>query len=113
MIDLKLTSQQQAILDGSKGESLAKVMETLVRYGDVFHAEKMVPITSDYNHLVTSFGLKALKPVYALLQKFADEGICSTQKFTVDPKPLDKNVPSNFIENIVSCTLSRITIRNY
>lgn len=101
VIFLILTKEQQAILDGSKGESLAKVMETLVRYGEVFHAEKMVPITSDYNHLVTSFGLKALKPVYALLQKFADEGICSTQKFTVDPKPLDKNVPSNLIENLV------------
>ena len=55
-----LTKEQQAILDGSKGETMAKVMKTLVMYGDAFGAEKMVPVTSKYNHLVTSFGLKML-----------------------------------------------------
>ena len=98
---MKLTREQQAILDGKNGESLAKVMETLVRYGQVFHAKKMVPVTSSYNHLVTSFGLKALKPVYQLLQNFADQGIVSKQKFTVDPRPLDSKVPSNLIEDLV------------
>ena len=48
-----LTKEQQAILDGQKGETLAKVMKTLVMYGDAFEAEKLVPITSKYNHLVT------------------------------------------------------------
>ena len=47
-----LTKEQQAILDGEKGETLAKVMKTLVMYGDAFEAEKLVPITSKYNHLV-------------------------------------------------------------
>ena len=41
-----LTKEQQAILDGEKGETLAKVMKTLVMYGDAFEAEKLVPITS-------------------------------------------------------------------
>ena len=53
-----LTEQQQAILNGSEGEVLAKVMKTMVKYGEAFGAEKLVPVTSDYNHLVTSFGLK-------------------------------------------------------
>ena len=30
------TKEQQAILDGEKGETLAKVMKTLVMYGDAF-----------------------------------------------------------------------------
>ena len=64
---MKLTEEQQAILNGEKGETLAKVMETLVRYGELFGADRMVPITSTYNHLVTSFGLKALTPVYEFL----------------------------------------------
>ena len=51
-----LTDEQQAILDGSRGETMAKVMKTLVMFGEAFHAEKMVPVTSRYNHLVTSFG---------------------------------------------------------
>lgn len=49
---MQLTKEQQAILDGEKGETLAKVMKTLVMYGDAFEAEKLVPITSKYNHLV-------------------------------------------------------------
>ena len=96
-----LTKEQQAILDGEKGETLAKVMKTLVMYGDAFEAEKLVPITSKYNHLVTSFGLKVMSPVYDLMQKLLDAGVSSEQKFSVDPRPLDKNVPANFLQNLV------------
>ena len=96
-----LTKEQQAILDGAKGETLAKVMKTLVMYGDAFEAEKLVPITSKYNHLVTSFGLKVMSPVYDLMQQLLDAGVCSEQKFSVDPRPLDKNVPANFLQNFV------------
>ena len=96
-----LTKEQQAILDGEKGETLAKVMKTLVMYGDAFEAEKLVPITSDYNHLVTSFGLKVMSPVYDLMQKILDADVASGQKFSVDPRPLDKNVPANFLQNLV------------
>ena len=96
-----LTKEQQAILDGEKGETLAKVMKTLVMYGDAFEAEKLVPITSEYNHLVTSFGLKVMSPVYDLMQKLLDAGVCSEQKFSVDPRPLDKNVPANLLQNLV------------
>ena len=96
-----LTKEQQAILDGEKGETLAKVMKTLVMYGDAFEAEKLVPITSRYNHLVTSFGLKVMSPVYDLMQTLLDAGVSSDQKFSVDPRPLDKNVPANVLQNFV------------
>lgn len=96
-----LTKEQQAILDGEKGETLAKVMKTLVMYGNAFNAEKLVPITSKYNHLVTSFGLKVMSPVYDLMQQILDADVASEQKFSVDPRPLDKNVPANFLQNFV------------
>lgn len=96
-----LTEEQQAILDGKKGETLAKVMKTLVMYGEAFGAEKMVPVTSEYNHLVTSFGLKVMAPVYDLMQKLLDAGVTSAQKFSVDPRPLDKNVPANLLQKLV------------
>ncbi len=96
-----LTKEQQAILDGEKGETLAKVMKTMVMYGEAFEAEKLVPITSKYNHLVTSFGLKVMSPVYDLMQQLLDAGVASGQKFSVDPRPLDKNVPANFLQNLV------------
>lgn len=96
-----LTQQQQDILDGKKGETLAKVMKTLKMYGEAFDATKMVEVTSDYNHLVTSFGLGVMDPVYKLMDKLLSEGVISGQKFTVDPRPLDPNVPTTFLQNIV------------
>ena len=96
-----LTDEQQAILNGSKGETMAKVMKTLVMYGDTFHADKLVPVSSQYNHLVTSFGLKMMGPVFDLMQQLIDGGAVSQQKFSVDPRPLDKNVPANFLQNFV------------
>ncbi len=98
---MNLTVEQQAILNGEKGEVLAKIMKTLVRYGELFGADSMVPVTGKYNHLVTSFGLKALKPVYELMDQLIDSGNVSAQKFSVDPRPLDSNVPSNFLQNII------------
>ena len=96
-----LTKEQQAILDGAQGETLAKVMKTLVMYGDAFEAEKLVPITSKHNHLVTSFGLKVMSPVYDLMQQLLDAGVASGQTFSVDPRPIDKNVPANLLQNLV------------
>lgn len=98
---MKLTPEQQEILNGARGETMAKVMQTLVRYGELFGADEMVPVTSKYNHLVTSFGLKALGPVYHLMEQLLDTGAVSAQKFSADPRPMDKNVPSSFLQNFV------------
>ncbi len=96
-----LTTLQQQILDGEKGETMAKVMKTLVMYGDAFGADRLVPITSQYNHLVTSFGLKMMGPVFDLMQQLIDAGALSGQKFSVDPRPIDKNVPANLLQKLV------------
>ena len=98
---MNLTKEQQAILDGEKGDVLARIMKTLIRYGELFGADAMVPVTSKYNHLVTSFGLKALKPVYELMDKLIESGNLSTQQFSADPRPLDPNVPSNFLQDFI------------
>ena len=96
-----LTEEQQAILNGSQGETMAKVMKTQVMFGEAFGAEKMVPVTSEYNHLVTSFGLKLLGPVYELMDKLLEAGAPSKQKFSVDPRPIDPNVPANFLQKFI------------
>jgi len=96
-----LTDEQQAILNGSQGETMAKVWKTLVMYGEAFGADKMVPVTSEYNHLVTSFGLKMIGPVYELMDQLIQAGALSTQKFSMDPRPLDKNVPANFLQKLI------------
>lgn len=96
-----LNQEQQAILNGEKGETLAKVMQTVVRYGELFGADKLVPVTSKYNHLVTSFGLKALGPVYDLMNKLIEDGVVSGQKFSADPRPIDPKVPANFLQKLI------------
>lgn len=101
MSEMQLTKEQQAILDGAQGDVLAKVMQTLVLYGQVFGSEKMVPVTGQYGHLVTSFGLSVLDPVYALMDRLIESNTLSKQKFSVDPRPLDPGVPSNFLKNII------------
>lgn len=95
---MALTPEEVEILEGRHGEVLGKIMKTIVMYGDTFGASKLVPISSEYGHLVTSFGLSIMKPVYKLMDEIIDAGLLSKQKFTVDPRPLDfENVPSNFL----------------
>ena len=36
---MTLTPEQQALLNGEKGETMAKVMKTLVMYGETFGAD--------------------------------------------------------------------------
>ncbi|MCQ2480711.1 MAG: aconitase X catalytic domain-containing protein [Clostridia bacterium] len=110
---MQLTDEQLALLNGSKGETMAKVMKTLVMYGDAFGAEKMVPVTSEKGHLVTSFGLKVMKPVYDLMDQLIAGGALSGQKFSVDPKPLDPNVPKGLLDNIVFTKLMYSMQDNY
>ncbi|MBQ6048532.1 MAG: DUF521 domain-containing protein [Oscillospiraceae bacterium] len=96
-----LTPEQQALLDGEKGETMAKVVKTLVMYGEAFGAERMVPVTSKYGHTVLSFGLGIMKPVQDLFQQLIDAGLVSQQKFTADPRPMDNVVPKNPIEDLI------------
>ncbi|MCR5664330.1 MAG: aconitase X catalytic domain-containing protein [Oscillospiraceae bacterium] len=96
-----LTKEQQALLDGEKGEIMAKIVKTLVMYGEAFGAERMVPVTSAYGHTVISFGLEVMKPVYDLYDQLIAAGLPEGQKFTADPKPLDRRVPSSLLEDLV------------
>lgn len=99
---MKLTPEEREILNGSEGETMAKVMKTLVMYGETFGAEYMVPVTSRYGHLVTSFGLSVMKPVYDMMDELINAGAIAKQEFSVDPRPIDhENVPSNPLQKVV------------
>ena len=66
---MHLTDEEMAILHGEKGDTLAKVMETVVRFGDIFDAPKLVPVTHHEGHLVTSFGIGLLKPLFKTMDE--------------------------------------------
>lgn len=98
---MHLTDEQQALLNGEKGEVMAKIVKTLVMYGDTFGAERMVPVTSEYGHTVISFGLKIMKPVYEIYDQIIAAGLPVKQKFTADPRPMGAEIPCSLLEKLV------------
>ena len=98
---MKLTADEKAILNGKEGETKAKIMRTLVEFGDVFGAEELVPVTTN-GHLVTSFGIGLLKPVYRIMDEIIDAGLKTPYPFTVDPRPIDyKNVKCGLLNKLI------------
>lgn len=86
---MNLTEEQRAILNGKEGGVKAKVMETIVRYGDLFEATELVKVTHGQGHLVTSFGFGVLKPIYRTMDELIGAGLKVEEGFTMDPRPMD------------------------
>lgn len=100
--NITLTERQKDILEGKEGEVKALMMQTLVKYGDIFGAKRLVPVTHTYGHLVTSFGIKLLKPLFKTMDRIIADGIKVRGALTVDPRPMDfKNVKCNPLERFV------------
>ena len=103
---MTLTPEQQDILEGKQGEVKAKVMETIVRYGDMFEAKELVKVTHGKGHLVTSFGLSLLKPVYRINDELIQAGLKVEDGFTIDPRPYDfENVKYNPIDKLLNAKI--------
>lgn len=98
---MQLTKEEKQIYNGEQGETLAKILKSVVRFGEIFGAKKLVPITKPV-HLVTSFGVPMLKPVYHLMDELIENNIQSQLPFTVDPRPFDqKNIKYSLPERLV------------
>lgn len=99
---MELTLEQREILEGKQGPTMAKIMETVVMFGDIFDAPRLVKVTHDDGHLVTSFGIKLLKPLFSTMEQINEAGITTKGVFTVDPRPIDyENVKCNLLEKLV------------
>lgn len=100
---MDLTQEQKDILEGKQGEVKAKVMETIVRYGDMFEATRLIKVTHGQGHLVTSFGLSIVKPVYKIMDQLIEAGLKVEDGFTIDPRPFDyKNVKNSIVDKILN-----------
>jgi predicted aconitase len=98
---MKLTKEEQEIFDGKQGETLAKIMRTVVEFGDIFGAKRLLPMTHG-SHFVTSFGLGVLKPIYRINDEIISAGIKTKEPFTMDPRPIDyKNVKCGLLNKLI------------
>lgn len=111
---MKLTKEQQAILTGEQGPVMAQVMETIVMFGDMFGAKRLVKVTHNHGHLVTSFGLGLLKPLYSTMDKLVDAKVKVKGDFTIDPRPMDfRNVPYSILDKLINSKILYTGQRRY
>ena len=67
-----LTKEQEGMLDGEQGEVVEKMMRLLVRLGDVYNADKMIPVSSVQ---VAGVSYKSIgDPGLEFLEDFASKG---------------------------------------
>jgi hypothetical protein len=98
--EMNLTQEEKDILAGSQGETMAKILRTLVDFGGVFGATHLVPVKGR-GHLVTSFGLGLLKPLYKIMDEIINAGLKVDAGFTVDPRPVFDDIKPGFLENLI------------
>jgi len=92
---MKLTKEEQAILNGSEGKEKAKLMKILVAYGNAFGAEKLVDLGgAPHSNLFVGAGY--MKSMIDMLDQCAKAGLKSYAPYTVNPRPYDVyNVQNN------------------
>jgi len=92
---MKLTKEEQAILDGKDGEEKAKLMKILVTFGNTFGAEKLVDL-GGAPHSNMFIGAGYMSSMIKMLDECAKAGLKSYAPYTVNPRPYDVyNVQNN------------------
>jgi predicted aconitase len=85
---MKLTKEEQDILNGSKGEVMAKVLKTIVMHGELFGAERLADCGGPpHSSLYT--GSPWVEPVLEMFEEIADAGLKAHAPYTVNPMPID------------------------
>jgi predicted aconitase len=98
---MELTEEEKEILDGKRGSTLQKAMKSVVMYGETFGAKRLISIDGSI-HMVTSFGIPILSPVFDIMDELIENNLLPDKPFTVDPRPLDyENVKCNILEKFV------------
>ncbi|MGK7896391.1 MAG: aconitase X [Xenococcus sp. (in: cyanobacteria)] len=92
---MKLTTEEQAILDGRDGEEKAKLMKILVQFGNIFGAEQLVEL-GGAPHSNMFIGAGYMASMIKMLDQCANAGLKSYAPYTVNPRPYDVyNVQNN------------------
>ena len=87
-VKMGLTDDEIAVLNGRDGPTMAKVMRSVVAYGDAFDAPFLLDVQTP-GHWVTGMGQKGLDALYDLADKLIEGGVKAKLPFTIDPYPMD------------------------
>ena len=82
---MKIDAEQESILQGKSGNALALALKTLVKYGEAFHAKRLVPIKS--GHFANTFGVALFKGNYNILGQVISDGIKVKVPTSCNPRP--------------------------
>ncbi len=87
---MHLTNEQERMLDGEEGPAAAKLLELLVTLGEVFEAERLVPVESAHISGVSykNLGEAGLK----WLEEQADLGARARIRATLNPAGMDMDL---------------------
>jgi hypothetical protein len=92
---MKLTAEEQAVLDGKEGPEKAKLMKIMVMFGETFGATKMVDL-GGAPHSNLFIGAPYMESLIDMLDECAQAGLKSYATYTVNPRPYDVyNVQNN------------------
>ena len=83
---IKLTDDEKDILHGSQGQTMQKIMETVVLYGEALEAERLVDIEGP-GHFVIAYSTPGIAPPIELLEELVGAGLKTKFPFTLDPRP--------------------------
>lgn len=85
---MKLTQEEQNILDGSKGPVMAKVLKTVIMHGELFGAERLEDCGGAPHSSLYTAG-PWITPVLEMFEEIADAGLEAHAPYTVNPLSVD------------------------
>jgi len=84
-LNIHLSKEELAILQGKHGSVMQKVMKTVVLYGEALDADKLADIEGP-GHFVISFSREGIAPPIRVLEELVDAGLRTKFPFTLDPR---------------------------
>lgn len=87
---MKLTSEEKRILNGERGETLQKIMKSLVEFGELNGATKFAQLSND-GYFSLSVGKKSYASAVEILDEIISNGIVLKYPFQMSSKPYYTN----------------------
>ncbi len=85
---MTLTQEEQYIMDGKQGDAKAKVMKTVVAFGNAFGATHLVDLGGAPHSSVFN-APPFMQSIIEVFNTCADEGLKTYAPFTINPRPFD------------------------